>query len=71
MMGDDVKERSAKRVRSLSAASPIFGTDTKSSQELISKRLREYYLEVAQQPVPNRFAELLNELERKSQVKVT
>ena len=34
--------------------------------DLIGQRLRNFYDEVAQQPVPDRFVELLNQLEAKS-----
>jgi hypothetical protein len=34
--------------------------------DLIGQRLRSFYDEVAQQPVPDRFVDLLNQLEAKS-----
>lgn len=34
--------------------------------DLIAKRLRGYFEDVASQPVPSRFVELLNELEAKT-----
>jgi hypothetical protein len=34
--------------------------------DLIAKRLRGYFEDVASQPVPSRFVELLNELEAKA-----
>ena len=34
--------------------------------DLIGQRLRNFYDEVAQQPVPDRFVDLLNQLEAKS-----
>jgi hypothetical protein len=34
--------------------------------DLIGQRLRNYYDEVAKQPVPDRFMDLLNQLEAKS-----
>ena len=37
--------------------------------DLIGQRLRNFYDEVAQQPVPERFVELLNQLEAKSSQK--
>lgn len=37
--------------------------------DLIGQRLRSFYDEVAQQPVPDRFVELLNQLEAKSSPK--
>ncbi len=37
--------------------------------DLIGQRLRTFYDEVAQQPVPDRFMELLNQLEAKSSQK--
>ena len=37
--------------------------------DLIGQRLRNFYDEVAQQPVPDRFVELLNQLEAKSSPK--
>jgi hypothetical protein len=37
--------------------------------DLIGQRLRSFYDEVAQQPVPDRFVELLNQLEAKSSQK--
>ncbi len=37
--------------------------------DLIGQRLRSFYDEVAQQPVPDRFVELLNQLEAKSSLK--
>jgi len=37
--------------------------------DLIGQRLRSLYDEVAQQPVPDRFVELLNQLEAKSSLK--
>ena len=39
--------------------------------DLIGQRLRSFYDEVAQQPVPDRFVELLNRLEAKSAQKKT
>jgi hypothetical protein len=37
--------------------------------DLIGQRLRNFYDEVAQQPVPDRFVELLNQLEANSSPK--
>ena len=37
--------------------------------DLIGQRLRNYYDEVATQPVPDRFVELLNQLEAKTSLK--
>ena len=37
--------------------------------DLIGQRLRNYYNEVAQQPVPDRFMDLLNQLEAASSTK--
>jgi hypothetical protein len=37
--------------------------------DLIGQRLRSFYDEVAKQPVPDRFVELLNQLEAKSSSK--
>lgn len=37
--------------------------------DLIGQRLRNFYDEVAQQPVPDRFVDLLNQLEAKSSQK--
>jgi hypothetical protein len=37
--------------------------------DLIGQRLRNFYDEVATQPVPDRFVELLNQLEAKSSPK--
>jgi Anti-sigma factor NepR len=37
--------------------------------DLIGQRLRTFYDEVAQQPVPDRFMDLLNQLEAKSSEK--
>lgn len=37
--------------------------------DLIGQRLRSFYDEVAQQPVPDRFVDLLNQLEAKSSQK--
>ncbi|MBC8035753.1 MAG: hypothetical protein H7X89_00830 [Rhizobiales bacterium] len=37
--------------------------------DIIGRRLREYYDEVSQQPVPDRFVELLNRLESKTSKK--
>ena len=34
--------------------------------DIIGRRLRDYYDEVARQPVPDRFVDLLNQLEAKS-----
>jgi Anti-sigma factor NepR len=34
--------------------------------DIIGRRLREFYDDVAHQPVPDRFAELLNQLESKT-----
>jgi Anti-sigma factor NepR len=39
--------------------------------DLIGQRLRNYYDEVAKQPVPDRFLELLNQLEAASAPKKT
>ena len=38
--------------------------------DLIGQRLRNYYDEVAKQPVPDRFVDLLNQLEAKSLAKI-
>ena len=37
--------------------------------DLIGQRLRNFYDEVAKQPVPDRFVDLLNQLEAKSSLK--
>ncbi len=37
--------------------------------DIIGKRLREYYDGVSQQPVPDRFLDLLNQLEAKTSKK--
>ena len=37
--------------------------------DLIGQRLRNYYDEVAKQPVPDRFMDLLNQLEAKTSTK--
>lgn len=37
--------------------------------DIIGRRLREYYDGVAQQPVPDRFVDLLNQLEAKTSKK--
>jgi Anti-sigma factor NepR len=37
--------------------------------DLIGQRLRAFYDEVAKQPVPDRFVDLLNQLEAKSSLK--
>ena len=37
--------------------------------DLIGQRLRNFYDEVAKQPVPDRFMDLLNQLEAKSSLK--
>ena len=37
--------------------------------DLIGQRLRSFYDEVAKQPVPDRFVDLLNQLEAKSSLK--
>ena len=37
--------------------------------DLIGQRLRNYYDEVATQPVPDRFVDLLNQLEAKTSLK--
>ena len=34
--------------------------------DMIGRRLRDYYDEVAKQPVPDRFVDLLNQLEAKT-----
>ena len=34
--------------------------------DMIGRRLRDYYDEVARQPVPDRFLDLLNQLEAKT-----
>ena len=39
--------------------------------DLIGQRLRNYFDEVAMQPVPDRFVELLNQLEAKTSLKKT
>lgn len=44
--------------------SDLVGTAVKPPvYDIIGRRLREYYDEVARQPVPDRFLELLNRLE--------
>lgn len=70
-MGDveDGKRRKAKdtmieRTRSVSATGgkpPVY--------DMIGKRLRDYYDEVAAQPVPDRFLDLLKQLESKASAK--
>ena len=70
-MGDveDDKRRKAKdsmieRMRSISASGgkpPIY--------DMIGKRLRDYYDGVAAQPVPERFLDLLKQLESKTSTK--
>jgi anti-sigma factor NepR-like protein len=66
---EDNKRRKAKdtmieRTRSISATGskpPIY--------DMIGKRLRDYYDEVAAQPVPDRFLDLLKQLESKTSAK--
>lgn len=69
-MGDteDDKKRKAKetmieRTRSAAVTSkpPIY--------DMIGKRLRDYYDEVAAQPVPDRFLDLLKQLDSKTSAK--
>lgn len=45
--------------------------DTLPADDLIGRKLREYYNEVAKEPVPDRFTALLDQLEGKSAAKKT
>jgi Anti-sigma factor NepR len=68
MMGDEVKEKTLKSQGKggSGAGFKASRSNTKPAQDLISRKLREYYQEVVQQPVPERFSELLDELERRA-----
>jgi Anti-sigma factor NepR len=58
------KRKSGETMQSFEASSgkpPVY--------DIIGRRLREYYDDVAKQPVPDRFAELLRKLDAKPPVK--
>ena len=60
----DLKESSIESTRSVAARSgkpPVY--------DMIGRRLRDYFDEVAKQPVPDRFVELLNQLHSKTSPK--
>ncbi|MGQ0485334.1 MAG: NepR family anti-sigma factor [Hyphomicrobiales bacterium] len=65
---EDDKTRKAKEImieRTRSAA----GSGKPPVYDMIGKRLREYYDEVAAQPVPERFVDLLKQLDSKTAAK--
>jgi hypothetical protein len=66
------KVRDRRIVRSGSRRRPVAGNEAEGSsttesqvQTAIGNRLRAYYDEVAKQPVPDRFVELLKQLDSK------
>lgn len=64
-MNDKKKKNEAKD--KIMNASELVGRGVKPPvYDIIGRRLREYYDEVAREPVPDRFLELLNRLESKT-----
>ena len=51
------------------SVSPIKGNVSVPMQDLLGEKLRAYYDQVAQEPVPDRFEQLLKELEARSIIK--
>lgn len=64
MGGADGKEPKVKQVMKTTAAA-----GKPHVYDLIGRRLRDFYDEVAQQPVPDRFVELLQRLDSKTSPK--
>lgn len=58
-------EKVAKPAAKTMMTSPTKG-DSLPANDMIGRKLREYYDEVAKQPVPDRFTALLDALESKS-----
>jgi hypothetical protein len=56
--------KGAKTAKTMMTSAPK--ADSLPANDLIGRKLREYYDEVAKQPVPDRFTALLNALESKS-----
>ena len=50
----------------LNSVNPLNGTTSAPMQDLLGEKLRAYYDEVVQEPVPDRFEQLLKELEARS-----
>jgi DNA-binding protein Fis len=72
MAKDDRPARTSDNVTNLltkSTTAKATSGKTLPAHDLIGRKLREYYDEVAQQPVPDKFAALLSELEKKSSEK--
>jgi hypothetical protein len=61
--GGEAKEKMMNRTRAaaIGVKPPVY--------DIIGRRLREYYDGVAHQPVPDRFLDLLNQLEAKTSKK--
>jgi Anti-sigma factor NepR len=70
MVDDEKKKNKGKAVTPRKKIETMTHASAKPEvSDLIGQRLRNYYDEVAQQPVPDRFMELLNQLEAASSPK--
>ena len=66
-MVDDEKKKKGEAIKPGSKIVTMTPTSTKPEVfDLIGQRLRSFYNEVADQPVPDRFMDLLNQLEAAS-----
>lgn len=70
-MVEDKKEKSKASKLGKKATAMIHSSTKPEVADLIGQRLRNYYDEVARQPVPDRFTDLLNQLEAASAQKKT
>ena len=61
MVNDDKKPGAKKRVENM--VIPMKTSSKPEVIDLIGQRLRKYYDEIADQPVPNRFMQLLDQLD--------
>ena len=70
MVEFDKKTRNSKKMAGkLPVLSPSSAKAEPQIQDLIGRRLKAYYDDVVNEPVPDRFVELLNRLEAKSSTK--
>jgi hypothetical protein len=66
---EDRKKRGKKETMNEPTRSATVTSGKPPVYDMIGKRLRDYFDEVAKQPVPDRFLELLNQLDSKTSPK--
>jgi Anti-sigma factor NepR len=69
MADDDTRARKPNRPAKKTMTSTAPAASKPQISDIIGRRLRTYYDEVAAQPVPERFLDLLEQLEAKSRPK--